>query len=193
MRVAVVIPAHNEESALPLVLGAIPEGLVEEVVVVDNASTDGTSEAARSRHGRPRLRLDGRDADQGAQARAARLRGAGLLPATRRQVEDHRDVVGNAPGGGQDPLDDRPKPDLEAGGYETPRGPRPRAAGARATGRSRDRISWARRRVARAVTAAGAACRTAIISAAMLTAISSGDSAPMGSPIGPRTSRSASP
>ena len=47
MRVAVVIPAHNEESALPLVLGAIPEGLVEEVVVVDNASTDGTSEAAR--------------------------------------------------------------------------------------------------------------------------------------------------
>jgi glycosyltransferase involved in cell wall biosynthesis len=49
MRVTVVIPAHNEESALPLVLDAIPAGLVEEVVVVDNASTDGTADAARSR------------------------------------------------------------------------------------------------------------------------------------------------
>ena len=49
MRIAVVIPAHNEESSLPLVLDAIPGGLVEEVVVVDNASTDRTADAARSR------------------------------------------------------------------------------------------------------------------------------------------------
>ena len=49
MRIAVVIPAHNEESSLPLVLDAIPKGLVEEVVVVDNASTDRTADAARSR------------------------------------------------------------------------------------------------------------------------------------------------
>ena len=49
MRIAVVIPAHNEESSLPLVLDAIPAGLVEEVVVVDNASTDRTADAARSR------------------------------------------------------------------------------------------------------------------------------------------------
>jgi len=49
MRVAVVIPAHNEEASLPRVLDAIPTGLVEEVVVVDNASTDGTAAVARSR------------------------------------------------------------------------------------------------------------------------------------------------
>ncbi len=48
MRVAVIIPAHNEESSLPLVLDAIPAGLVEEIVVVDNASTDRTADAARS-------------------------------------------------------------------------------------------------------------------------------------------------
>ena len=49
MRVAVIIPAHDEESSLPLVLDAIPAGLAEEIVVVDNASTDRTAEAARSR------------------------------------------------------------------------------------------------------------------------------------------------
>ena len=46
MRVAVVIPARNEEDALPRVLGAIPKDLVEEVIVVDNASADGTAAAA---------------------------------------------------------------------------------------------------------------------------------------------------
>jgi glycosyltransferase involved in cell wall biosynthesis len=49
MRVAVVIPARDEETALPAVLDAIPPRLVEEVVVVDNASRDGTAAAARSR------------------------------------------------------------------------------------------------------------------------------------------------
>ncbi|MBI1951967.1 MAG: glycosyltransferase family 2 protein [Acidobacteria bacterium] len=48
VRTAVVIPARNEEASLPLVLGAIPPRLVEEVVVVDNSSTDRTAEAARS-------------------------------------------------------------------------------------------------------------------------------------------------
>ena len=49
MRVAVLIPARNEEASLPLVLDAIPADRVEEVVVVDNASSDRTAEAARSR------------------------------------------------------------------------------------------------------------------------------------------------
>jgi len=49
VRVAVLIPARNEEASLPLVLGAIPAGLVEEVVVVDNASSDRTADTARSR------------------------------------------------------------------------------------------------------------------------------------------------
>ena len=48
VRIAVVIPARNEEASLPLVLGAIPPDLVEEVVVVDNASTDRTAEVARA-------------------------------------------------------------------------------------------------------------------------------------------------
>ena len=46
MRVAVVIPARNEEAALPRVLQAIPRDLVDEVIVVDNASVDGTAAAA---------------------------------------------------------------------------------------------------------------------------------------------------
>jgi glycosyltransferase involved in cell wall biosynthesis len=49
VRICVVIPAHNEAASLPRVLEAIPPGLVEEVVVVDNASTDGTAEVALSR------------------------------------------------------------------------------------------------------------------------------------------------
>jgi glycosyltransferase involved in cell wall biosynthesis len=45
--VAVVIPAFNERESLPLVVGAIPPGLAETVVVVDNGSTDGTGAIAR--------------------------------------------------------------------------------------------------------------------------------------------------
>jgi len=42
----VVIPAYNEEASLPLVLAAIPRPPASRVVVVDNNSTDGTSEVA---------------------------------------------------------------------------------------------------------------------------------------------------
>lgn len=41
-RIDVVIPAFNEEASLPLVLQSIPKSHVDRVVVVDNASTDGT-------------------------------------------------------------------------------------------------------------------------------------------------------
>jgi glycosyltransferase involved in cell wall biosynthesis len=41
-----VIPALNEERSLPLVLAAVPKGLVHEIVVVDNGSTDGTARVA---------------------------------------------------------------------------------------------------------------------------------------------------
>lgn len=44
--VKVVIPAFNEEAALPLVLTEIPRDLVDEVVVADNQSTDCTAEVA---------------------------------------------------------------------------------------------------------------------------------------------------
>ena len=43
--IAVVIPALDEERALPLVLAALPAGV--RVVVVDNGSTDGTARVAR--------------------------------------------------------------------------------------------------------------------------------------------------
>ncbi len=45
--VAVVIPVFNERDSLPRVVGAIPAGLVDEIVVVDNGSTDGTGAIAR--------------------------------------------------------------------------------------------------------------------------------------------------
>lgn len=45
--VDVVIPALNEELALPKVLGEIPKSVVRRVVVADNGSTDRTAEVAR--------------------------------------------------------------------------------------------------------------------------------------------------
>jgi len=44
-RIAVVIPALNEEQAIARVLGAVP-GWVDEVVVADNGSTDATARVA---------------------------------------------------------------------------------------------------------------------------------------------------
>ncbi len=48
-RVAVIIPALNEEASLPRVLEAIPCGLVEQILVVDNGSTDRTAEVAAAK------------------------------------------------------------------------------------------------------------------------------------------------
>lgn len=47
-RIGVVIPALDEEAALPLVLAEIPRDLVDVVVVVDNGSRDRTAEVARA-------------------------------------------------------------------------------------------------------------------------------------------------
>jgi glycosyltransferase involved in cell wall biosynthesis len=46
--IAVVIPALNEESALPRVLADLPQDLLTEVVVVDNGSIDRTAAVARA-------------------------------------------------------------------------------------------------------------------------------------------------
>jgi glycosyltransferase involved in cell wall biosynthesis len=59
LNVAVIIPAHNEESPLPAVLAHIPPRSVKAVIVVDNGSADRTSEVARQAGaivvGEPRL------------------------------------------------------------------------------------------------------------------------------------------
>ncbi len=47
--VAVLIPARDEEEALPRVLDSLPRSVVDRVVVVDNGSTDRTAEVARER------------------------------------------------------------------------------------------------------------------------------------------------
>lgn len=46
-RVSVVIPALNEEDAIPDVVRAVLKELVQEIIVVDNGSDDGTAERAR--------------------------------------------------------------------------------------------------------------------------------------------------
>lgn len=45
--VVVIIPAFNEENGVGQVIGEIPNELVEEIVVVNNASTDNTERIAR--------------------------------------------------------------------------------------------------------------------------------------------------
>lgn len=47
VRIDVLIPAYNEEAALPLVLAAIPKAWVRQVIVCNNGSTDRTAEVAR--------------------------------------------------------------------------------------------------------------------------------------------------
>ena len=47
MRVSVIIPTYNEAQSIGLVLADIPAGMVEQVLVVDSGSPDGTAQIAR--------------------------------------------------------------------------------------------------------------------------------------------------
>lgn len=47
MKVELIIPAYNEEQAIGEVVREVPRDVVSRIIVVDNASTDGTGRAAR--------------------------------------------------------------------------------------------------------------------------------------------------
>jgi glycosyltransferase involved in cell wall biosynthesis len=63
MRVAVVVPAHNEEKLIARVIETTP-GFVDHIIVVDDASPDRTSESARS-VGDPRVEVIRLEQNQG--------------------------------------------------------------------------------------------------------------------------------
>ena len=48
MRVSLIIPALNEAECIGPLLAEMPDGVVHQIVVVDNGSTDGTGEAAQA-------------------------------------------------------------------------------------------------------------------------------------------------
>jgi glycosyltransferase involved in cell wall biosynthesis len=48
MRVAIIIPAFNEEATIADVVAGVPKDVAEQVIVVDNASTDATAERAQN-------------------------------------------------------------------------------------------------------------------------------------------------
>jgi glycosyltransferase involved in cell wall biosynthesis len=47
MKIAAVIPAYNEENSIGKVISSLPEKYIDEVIVVNNNSTDRTSESAQ--------------------------------------------------------------------------------------------------------------------------------------------------
>ena len=46
LKISVVIPTLNEAQAIAEVIGAVPQNAVQEIIVVDNGSTDGTAKLA---------------------------------------------------------------------------------------------------------------------------------------------------
>jgi len=48
MKISVVIPTYNEENAIGEVVRGVPDNLVQEIIVVDNGSTDDTAHQAAS-------------------------------------------------------------------------------------------------------------------------------------------------
>src|SRR5256885_8782478 len=95
-RVAVVVPAYDEEELIGATLGGIP-GFVDRIVVVDDCSGDGTVERARS-FGDPRVEVVQHDRNLGV--------GAAIVTGYRRALGEEADVVCVMAGDNQmDPAD----------------------------------------------------------------------------------------
>lgn len=77
-KVSVIIPAYNEEESLPHVLNDLPKGRLHQIIVVDNHSTDRTSEVAR---------------DNGATVVFEKRRGYGQACLSGMAALDHPDIV----------------------------------------------------------------------------------------------------
>ncbi len=84
-RVAVVVPAYDEETLVPETLRGIP-GFVDRIVVVDDASRDGTVERARSAAATdPRIEVIEQERNRGV--------GAAIVTGYHRAVEERIDVT----------------------------------------------------------------------------------------------------
>src|SRR5713101_4491771 len=97
-RVAVVVPAHNEEALLPETLDGIPE-LVDRIYVVDDASADATAERARAAaDADPRIEVVVHEHNRGV--------GAAIVTGYKRALVDEIDVTCVMAGDNQmDPAD----------------------------------------------------------------------------------------
>jgi len=82
-RVAVVVPAHEEERLIDTTLGGIP-GFVDRIIVVDDGSEDETSERVRS-FGDSRVELVVHEQNRGV--------GAAIVTGYKRALEEEIDVV----------------------------------------------------------------------------------------------------
>ena len=83
-RVAVVVPAHEEEELIGATLGGIP-GFVDRIYVVDDGSRDATAERA-SRFGDPRIEVVTHARNRGV--------GAAIVTGYKRALEEEIDAVG---------------------------------------------------------------------------------------------------
>ncbi len=97
-RLAVVVPAHNEEALLPETLDGIPE-LVDRIYVVDDASADATAERARAAaDADPRIEVVVHEHNRGV--------GAAIVTGYKRALVDEIDVTCVMAGDNQmDPAD----------------------------------------------------------------------------------------